>query len=88
MRAKHVLANLQSWSEDINGPYKPSKEEFDVIFKAVFIVSALEDAIIEEMDDRMSNLRPLGGDSEAFRYIYVQTIEDWLERLKSAKSGS
>ena len=59
-----------------------------MIFKAVFIVSALEDAIIEEMDDRMSNLRPLGGDSEAFRYIYVQTIEDWLERLKSAKSGS
>lgn len=85
MRAKHVLANLQSWSSDINGPYKPSDEEFEVIFKAIFIVSALEDAIIEEMDDRMSNLRPLGGDSEAFRDIYVQTIEDWLERLKTAK---
>jgi len=85
MRAKHVLANLQNWSNDINGPYRASDDEFDVIFKSVFIVSALEDAIIEEMDDRMSNLKPLGGDSEAFRDIYVQTIEDWLERLKSAK---
>ena len=85
MRAKHVLANLQSWSEDINGPYKPSRDEFDVIFKSVFIVSALEDAIIEEMNDKISNLRALGGDSEAFRDIYVQTIEDWLERLKTAK---
>lgn len=85
MRAKHVLANLQNWSNDINGAYRASQEEFDTIFKAVFIVAALEDALIEEMDDRISNLKALGGDSEAFRDIYVQTIEDWLERLKTAK---
>ena len=88
MRAKHVLANLQSWSEDINGPYKPSKEEFDVIFKAVFIVSALEDAVLEEMSEQMAHLRALGGDSEAIRALYVGTVEEWLDRLKSAKSGS
>lgn len=85
MRAKHVLTNLQSWSEDVNGPYKPSKDEFKVIFEAVCIVAAMEDAILEDMASEMFNLRALSGDSEAFRSVYVRLVEEWLERLKTAK---